>query len=46
MDTAKPLIKALRNFAKQKKADLTGRRLKDYWLDDVSVDDAYVYFVK
>jgi len=46
MDTAKPLIKALRNFAKQKKADLSGRRLKDYWLDDVSVDDAYVYFVK
>jgi hypothetical protein len=46
MDTSKPLIKALRNYAKKKKIDFTGKRLKDYWLDDVSVDDAYVYFVK
>lgn len=46
MDTAKKLIKGLRKDAKKKNADFTGQRLRNYWLDDVSMDDAYIYFVK
>ncbi len=46
MATTKPLIRALRAQAKKSKTELAGERLEDYWLGDVSVDDAYVYFVK
>jgi hypothetical protein len=46
MDTTKPLIKALRAHAKKYHTDMAGKRLDGYWLGDVSVDDAYVYFVK
>ncbi|MCI0692565.1 hypothetical protein L0337_11250 [candidate division KSB1 bacterium] len=46
MDTTKPLIKALRAHARKYHTNLAGERLKEYWLGDVSIDDAYVYFVK
>lgn len=46
LDTKKPLIKALRAYAKKYRTNLAGERLRDYWLDHVSVDDSYIYFVK
>jgi len=46
MATTKPLIKALRAHAKRYQTDLSGKRLEEYWLGDVAVDDAYVYYVK
>ena len=46
MDTNKPLIKALRARAKKYHTDMAGERLKEDWVGDVSVEDAYVYFVK
>jgi hypothetical protein len=46
MDTTKPLIKALRTYAKEHHTNLAGKRLKDHWFGDVSIDDAYLYFVK
>jgi hypothetical protein len=44
--TNKPLIKALRARAKKYHTDMAGERLKEDWIGDVSIDDAYVYFVK
>lgn len=46
MATNKPLIKALRSHAKKYQSDLAGKRFEQYWLGDVAIDDAYIYFVK
>jgi len=46
VETSDRLIKALRARAKKYHTDMAGERLKEDWLGDVSVDDAYVYFVK
>jgi len=45
-DTREPLIKGLRAHAKKHHTNLAGERFRDAWFGDVSVDDAYVYFVK
>lgn len=46
MATTEPLIRALRSQAKKYNTDLAGRRLREYWVGDMAVDDAYIYFVK
>jgi hypothetical protein len=46
METTESLIKALRAQARKYHTDMAGERLEGYWLGDVSIDDAYVYFVK
>jgi hypothetical protein len=46
IETSDRLIKALRARAKKYHTNMAGERLKEDWLGDVSVADAYVYFVK
>jgi hypothetical protein len=46
LDTRTPLIKGLRAHARKHHTNLAGQRFRGTWFGDVSVDDAYVYFVK
>ncbi len=46
VETNAPLIKALRDYAKERHTNLVNTRLKYLWFGDGAVDEAYIYFVK